>query len=157
SMAVADGVAYSLEGRRATAAQQPLEQRRLFADSSSRRTRANWLTAYEASGGKAIWTRPAAGDGQEVGTDVGFLAGTVECGRMLIAPVTEGGTIWLWSHAKSPGRTIRKPFLCDEPQGGVSPWAEIVMAAEGSEVYLSCGCGVVFAVGALDGSVRWVV
>ncbi|HEY2411182.1 MAG TPA: PQQ-binding-like beta-propeller repeat protein [Pirellulaceae bacterium] len=157
SMAVAERVVYSLEGRRATAAQQQPEQRRLFADSASRRTRTNWLTAYEASGGKAIWTRPAAEDEKAAEAEVGFLAAPIECSRMLLAPVTEGGAVWLLALDKLTGQTIRKTFLCDEPQGGVSPWAEIVMAAEGSELYLSCGCGVVFAVSAIDGNVRWAV
>jgi outer membrane protein assembly factor BamB len=157
SMAVADRVVYSLEGRRATAANQPQDQRRLFADSPSRRTRANWLTAYEASGGKAIWTRGAAEDEKTAEAEVGFLAAPLECSRMLMAPVTDGGTVWLLALDKMTGETIRRTFLCDEPQGGVSPWEEIVMAAAGSEVYLTCGCGVVFAVSAIDGTVRWAV
>jgi outer membrane protein assembly factor BamB len=157
SMAIDDGVIYSLEGRRTTAVKQPANPREILFGMTARRARSNWLTAYQTSGGKAIWTRSAAEDEKPAAGDTGFLAAPVVCGRLLFAPITDGGTIWLLSLDRATGKTVRKTFLCDEPLGSASPWAEIVMAAEGSELYLTCGCGVVFAINAADGGIRWAL
>jgi len=66
-----------------------------------RRTRQNWLAAYDARTGKALWHRSAAasrdGDDADASGDVGFMAAPVPYGNLLLAPVTDGGTIWLYA------------------------------------------------------------
>jgi outer membrane protein assembly factor BamB len=156
SMSIADGAVYSIEGRRATGEATPQTAARgLQWGTTPRRSRTNWLSAYQASGGKALWTRSASDDDKEGSSDVGFLAAPTPCAGILLTPVTDGGTIWLYGLDRTTGKTLWKAYLCDEPQGGAPPWAEIVIAVDGREAYLSCGCGVVFAIDAVAGNIRW--
>ena len=160
SFTIDGGAIYSIEGKRAgaeTVRPNPAMMRGFQHGVVARRTRGNWLSAYQTSGGKALWTRPASDEDKEGSTDVGFLSAPVPCGTILLAPITDGGTIWLLGLERATGKTLWRSYLCDEPQGGASPWAEVVMAVDGREAYLTCGCGVVFAVDAVGGTVRWAV
>jgi outer membrane protein assembly factor BamB len=160
AMNIADGVLYSIEGKRVsgTDPEQPQTAMRGFQwGVTPRRTRSNWLTAYSAAGGKVRWTRTASDEDKEGTTEVGFMAAPVACGSLLVVPVTDGGTIWLFGLDKTDGHTVWKSYLCDEPQGGAAPWSPITIAVDGREAYLTCGCGVVFAVDAVGGTVRWAV
>jgi hypothetical protein len=155
SMAIDGGMVYSIEGER-MGANVPLQaDRRLPWGATPRRSRRNWLAAYQAKGGKAIWTRSAAEGNKAGGAEIGYLAAPTPCGELLLAPVTDGGTIWLQGLERATGKMVWTTFLCDEPRGGASPWAEVVLAAEGGEAYLSCGCGVAFAIDTRSGEVRW--
>ena len=160
SMAIADGVIYSLEGKRATQRRRAtsLAARGRFKwGSPPRRSRSNWLTAYQAGGGKVMWTRTASDEDKEESAEIGFLAAPAPCGNLLLAPVTDGGTIWLFGLDRATGKTVWKTYLCDEPQGGASPWAEPVVAVRGprglSHLRLRRGlcrrCG--------GGTIRWAV
>jgi outer membrane protein assembly factor BamB len=161
AMSIADGVIYSIEGKKIspvdTPAPNPAMARGFQWGVTPRRTRSNWLTAYSASGGKVRWSRTASDEDKEGTTEVGFLAAPVPCGSLLLAPVTDGGTIWLFGLDRETGNTVWKSYLCDEPQGGANPWAPIAIAVDGREAYLTCGCGVVFAVDAVGGVVRWAI
>ena len=160
SMSIANGTIYSLEGKaisEAGAAQPAAAMRGFQWGVTPRRTRGNWLTAYSSAGGKVRWTRTASDEDKEGGSEVGFLAAPVACGNLLLAPVTDGGTIWLFALSPDDGKTVWKSYLCDEPQGGASPYSPVAMAVEGREAYLTVGCGVVFAVDAVGGTVRWAV
>ncbi|MCI0359731.1 MAG: PQQ-like beta-propeller repeat protein [Planctomycetaceae bacterium] len=160
SMSIAGGVIYSLEGKaisESAAAQPNAGMRQPQWGVTPRRSRGNWLTAYSAGGGKVKWTRTASDEDKEGGMDVGFLAAPVACGNLLLAPVTDGGTIWLFAMGADDGKTVWKSYLCDEPQGGASPYAPVAMAVEGREAYLTVGCGVIFAVDAVGGTVRWAI
>lgn len=161
SAAIDGGVIYTLEGKRVTPSESPPNAapagRGFQWGATPRRTRSNWLTAYHAVGGKALWTRSASDEDKEGSADVGFLSAPVPAGELLLAPVTDGGTIWLVGLDRATGKTVWRSYLCDEPQGGAAPWAEIVLAVEGREAYLTCGCGVVFAVDAAGGAIRWAV
>ncbi|HEX5103070.1 MAG TPA: PQQ-binding-like beta-propeller repeat protein, partial [Pirellulaceae bacterium] len=161
SMSIADGVIYSIEGKKVSATgeaqQKPAVARGFQWGVIPRRTRGNWLTAYSTAGGKVRWSRTASDEDKEGNSDVGFLAAPVPCGSLLLAPVTDGGTIWLFGLDREDGHTVWKSYLCDEPQGGANPWAPITIAVDGREAYLSCGCGVMFAVDAVGGTVRWAI
>src|SRR5690606_8030736 len=50
-----------------------------------------------------------------------------------------------------------KTYLCDEPSGGCSHWSPVGVSVEGGEVYVATGSGVVFALDATSGSIRWAV
>jgi outer membrane protein assembly factor BamB len=159
SLAIDGGVIYTLEGKRVGVESRPPPAgvRPFQHGVTPRRSRGNWLTAYQASGGKALWTRAASDDDKEGSSDIGFLSAPVPCGSLLLAPVTDGGTVWLLGLDRATGKTVWRSYLCDEPQGGASPWSEVTIAVEGREAYLTCGCGVVFAVDAVGGTVRWAV
>jgi outer membrane protein assembly factor BamB len=160
AMSIAGGVIYSLEGKaisEAGGARQPANAKPFQWGVTPRRTRNNWLTAYSSAGGKVKWTRTASDEDKEGNSDVGFLAAPVPCGNLLLVPVTDGGTMWLTALSAEDGKTVWKSYLCDEPQGGAAPWAPVAMAVDGREVYLTVGCGVIFAVDAVGGTVRWAI
>ena len=160
SMSIAGGVIYSLEGKaisEAAGTRPPAPGKPFQWGVTPRRTRGNWLTAYSAAGGKVKWTRTASDEDKEGNSDVGFLAAPVPCGNLLLAPVTDGGTMWLVALSAEDGKTVWKSYLCDEPQGGANPWAPIAIAVDGREAYLTAGCGVIFAVDAVGGTVRWAI
>src|SRR4029453_4497637 len=134
SMSIAGGVIYSLEGKsisETAGPQQAGAMKQFQWGVTPRRTRGNWLTAYSAAGGKVKWTRPASDEDKEGTSDVGFLAAPVACGNLLLAPVTDGGTIWLFALSADDGKTVWKSYLCDAPPGGGSPFARGDMAGGG--------------------------
>lgn len=155
SMAIADGVIYTIEGHRATAAPRREVEHRQSWGSIPHRSRSNWLTAYQTAGGKAIWTRTAVDEDNTITGEMGFLAAPTPVGEQLLVPVTDGGAISLLSLDRATGKTLWRTFLCDEPQSAASPWAEVVIAAEGGEAYLTCSCGVAFAVDIASGGICW--
>jgi outer membrane protein assembly factor BamB len=159
SMSIAGGVIYSLEGKQIKPGEKPqaANQRGVQWGVTPRRTRTNWLAAYKASGGNALWRRAASDEDKEHSQDVGFLAAPVPYGNLLIAPVTDGGTIWLYALSAANGTTVWKSYLCDEPAGGCSPWSAVTIAVDGRDAYLTCGTGVVFAVDAVSGAIRWAM
>jgi outer membrane protein assembly factor BamB len=169
SLAVIEGVIYSLEFGRdesqdAAAAQSRLPRQ----DAPLVRGRRTRLTAYDAATGKALWKRRASDHEaepkeaiheaiHEAIDDAGFLAAPTPCGNLLLVPATRGGALELLGLDGASGKTLWRSYLCEEPAGGVSPWAEPLVAVEGQEAYLAAGCGVVFAIDAADGAVRWAV
>ncbi|MEX2173109.1 MAG: PQQ-binding-like beta-propeller repeat protein [Pirellulaceae bacterium] len=160
SMSIAGDTIYSLEGKAISEAESKQNARPAKPFQwgvTPRRTRTNWLTAYGAAGGKMKWTRTASDEDKEGGSDVGFLAAPVPCGNLLLVPITDGGTIWLFALSPGDGATVWKSYLCDEPQGGAAPWSPVAIAVDGREAYLTCGCGVIFAVDGVAGSIRWAI
>lgn len=161
-ISIAGGRIYSIEGRRYPKNGQPdstTRQPKPFNwNSTPRRTRVNWLAAYDIRTGKVQWHR-AADDEAKDGSDggMGFMAAPVACGSVLLAPATDGGSMWLLGIAPDDGRTLWKTYLCDEPAGGCDPWSPIKVAVEGRDAYVLCGAGVVFAVDGTTGAIRWVV
>jgi outer membrane protein assembly factor BamB len=158
AMSICGDVVYSLEGKRATLTDASAPSNRGTQWSAApRRSRNNWLTAYRASSGKAIWTRSAVDVEADDRAEIGFLAAPTLCAGALLIPITDGGSISLLALDPASGKTRWKTFLCDEPLCPTSPWAEIVMAVDGQEAYLTCGCGLVFAIDGAAGSIHWAV
>lgn len=169
SVAMSGDMIFNLEGRRvAKYSNAPLEPDAAQAQpvgfnygSVPRRTRRNWLAAYEARTGKARWYRSADDaadkDAAKPASDIGFLAAPTPYGNLLLTPVTDAGSVWLYALSRQDGKTVWKTFLCDEPQGGASQWATVGVAVEGREAYICCGTGAVFAVDAVSGVIRWAV
>lgn len=159
SMSLIDDMIYSIEGKRIGRDEAPpkvaTQQRGFQWGVTPRRTRTNWIAAYEADSGKIKWHRGASDEDKEGSQDVGFLSAPVGSGELLLAPVTDGGTIWLYALAKSDGSTRWKTYLCDEPAGGSAPWSPTLVAVDGRDAYLTCGNGVVFAIDAVGGNIRW--
>lgn len=152
---------YSIEGRKYPKKGQPEMTRAPKQpnwQSTPRRGRVNYLSAYDARTGKVQWNRAADDDAKD-GADggVGFMAAPVACGNVLLTPMTDGGAMWLYGLSPDDGRTLWKTYLCDEPAGGCEPWSPMGVAVEGRDAYVLCGAGVVFAVDGTSGAVRWVV
>jgi outer membrane protein assembly factor BamB len=126
-------------------------------NSIPRRSRTNWLAAYDARNGKAKWHRAADDEAKDGEGGMGFMSAPVACGGVLLAPVTDGGTMWLYGMSPEDGRTLFKTYLCDEPVGGANAWSPMKVAVEGRDAYVLCGSGVVFALDGTSGSIRWVL
>jgi outer membrane protein assembly factor BamB len=121
-----------------------------------RRSRRNWLAAYDAATGKLKWHHSPNEAPNQIGEDtVGYLAAPVPFGDHLLIPVSVKGELWLYSLHQSTGQTDWKVFLWDEPLDGVSPWSAVGTAIEGGDIYLSTGMGLVFALDAATGKVHW--
>ena len=161
-MSLVEGTIYNIEGRRMPRlgpAENVVRQQKQFNwNSTPRRARVNWLAAYDARTGKARWHR-AADDQAKDGADggVGFMAPPVACGTILLAPITDGGAMWLVGLSPDDGRTLWKTYLCDEPLGGCEAWSPMGVTVQGRDAYVLCGAGVVFALDGTSGAIRWVV
>ncbi len=118
--------------------------------------RTNWLSAYDVPSGKLKWYR-SAGDEQDASNlGVRFLAAPVPYADLLLAPVANGGQLWVYGMTADDGKTVWKAFLCDEPPGGRPRWSPVGMAVAGGDAYVASGAGAVFALDAATGTVRWV-
>lgn len=158
-MSIANGMIFSIEGERLTSiSDSKAENPRPFQwGVQPRRTRSNFLSAYETRTGKVRWHRAASDEDKEGSQDVGFLCAPVPFSNLLLTAVTDGGTIWLYGLNAADGTTAWKSYLCDEPANGCKPWSPAGIAVDGREAYVVCGAGVVFAVDAVSGTLRWAV
>lgn len=145
-------------------------------NSTFRRTRNNFLCAYEVGTGRLLWTLPAAtvsgsapqpataqpADGQ-AGTkepdfiqNGGFMGAPVQFANALLVPVNQGGAIHIYAlDVNRKGRTLWKTFLCDEPDTGAEPWAPIQLSLDGSDLFAATGMGVVFVLDPATGTIRF--
>ncbi|MFN9768405.1 MAG: hypothetical protein ACK56J_04960 [Planctomycetota bacterium] len=139
-------------------------------NSTFRRTRNNFLCAYEVSTGRLLWTLPAAnapgtpqpppadqgGKEAEFLQSGGFMGPPVQFGNALLVPVNQGGAINIYAlDLKRQGRTLWKTFLCDEPDTGAEPWAPIQLSIDGSDLFAPTGMGVVFVLDPATGAIRF--
>lgn len=164
SMSIHEGVIYSLEGQRlnqgdesSTGNANAQGRRNINWGATPRRSRTNFLAAYNAETGKAKWHRGASDDDKEKSTDVGFLSAPVSLGNRLLLPVTDGGNLWLVCLSAEDGKTLWRRYLCDEPAGGCSAWSTVQIAVDGSEAYVAPGSGIVFACDTQSGAIRQAV
>ncbi len=155
-LTIHDDTVYALEGEVLDYGKAPRDDNGQNTIYTTRRTRRNWLAAYEAHTGKLKWHRSPNEKADESGNStLGFLAAPVAFGDHLLIPVSNKGELWLYSLHQKTGKTDWKVFLWDEPLDGVSPWSAVGTAIEGGDVYLSTGMGLVFALDAATGKVHW--
>ncbi len=172
-MSICDGVLYTLEGER-------FEQTNNTATARSgthwnavfRRTRDNYLAAYDAQTGKALWRLPRVNAARPAGEpagnpndnndreswldSAGFMAAPVGYKDLVLVPVNHGGAISIYAlDPKQEGKTVWSSFLCDEPESSADPWAPIQLALDGSDLFVSCGMGVVFVMDPSTGLIRF--
>lgn len=168
-MSICQGIAYSIEGKSwddSNIHKQPKVAPQWNAN--FRRTRENFLTAYDAESGRVLWRLPREASEKEPvafngETDEsewlesgGFMAAPVAFGDLVIVPVNSGGAISIYAlDPKREGRTVWQSFLCDEPETGSVPWSAIELSLEGSDLFVSCGMGVVFVLDPATGTVRF--
>ncbi len=122
------------------------------------RGKTNWLAAYELKTGKLKWHRSAMENtNEESDSKVGFLAAPVPYKNSLLVPVSKQGGVWLHSLNKENGKTEWKITLCDAPMGTVSTYSPVGMSVEGGDVYVATGSGLLFAIDARSGTIRWSI
>ncbi|MCH2178928.1 MAG: PQQ-like beta-propeller repeat protein [Mariniblastus sp.] len=175
-MSILDGVLYTIEGEPFDERLKNLPSRQQSHwNSSARRSRNNHLTAYDAQSGAVLWSLPskdkeaplAAEQGQVPDPDQevvesaylqsgGFMGAPVNYRNLVIAPVNQGGAISVYAFdTKQNGKTVWKSFLCDEPESGAVPWSPINLSIDGSDLFVSCGLGVVFVMDPSNGMIRF--
>lgn len=135
-----------------------------------RRTRTNFLTAYDARTGQLLWRIPTPkastntkppppAEGTEEANeleDIGFMSAPIGYGSLLIVPVNVGGSIYIYAlDSRQQGKVVWRSFLTDEPAGGASFWSPIHLTLEGSDLFAVCGCGVLFVLEPATGGVRF--
>jgi outer membrane protein assembly factor BamB len=168
SISMSGGLIYNIEGQRVHGSNAEIDADPTLTKpfqwgTVPRRSRRNWLAAYETHTGKAVWYRSAddseaaQADPTKGSTDIGFVAAPTPYGNLLLVPVTDGGTMWLYALSQQDGKTVWKTYLCDEPSGGASQWATVGLAVDGREAYVCCGAGAVFTIDAVSGLIRWAV
>jgi outer membrane protein assembly factor BamB/tetratricopeptide (TPR) repeat protein len=170
-ISLCNGLVYSIEGprfdhKRKGDARRPAVQW----NTSYRRSRTNYLTAYDALSGSVQWTLPKVNlsnsekpepqlDPETVSPFLdsgGFMSAPIPFGEWIIVPVNQGGAISIYAlDPKQDGKTIWSSFLCDEPESGAEPCSPIHLALEGSDLFVCTGMGVVFVLDPSTGMVRF--
>ena len=168
-MSICNGLLYSLEGKKFD------DRNRIRSNKVNprwnqavRRTRTNYLTAYDAETGELQWTLPKQEDASSSEKDDpekeesewleggGFMSAPVGFGELVLVPVNQGGAITVYAlDPKQRGKTVWKSFLCDEPESSAEPWSAINMSIEGSDLFVNCGMGAVFVLDPTTGLVRF--
>ncbi|MEX0586596.1 MAG: PQQ-binding-like beta-propeller repeat protein, partial [Pirellulales bacterium] len=126
------------------------------------------LLAVDANSGKLQWKWPRDDDPEKPADDFRILAAPVPHRDLLVVPAFSGGAVYLYALQASQdtapgGKTIHnvrlawKTMLCDEPQSGANRWAPVGLCIDSGDIYVASGRGVVFAVEASSGSIRWAV
>jgi outer membrane protein assembly factor BamB len=167
-MSIANGVLYAIEGKHFdTKVTGTRPQLRPAWNTTFRRTRSNYLTAYDAATGELKWTLPdqkqetndnPTDDGGEPKwlEGGGFMSAPISFGELLLIPVNNGGSISIYAlDPEQDGKTVWKSFLCDEPDSGAEAFAAINLTLDGSDLFVSCGMGVVFVLDPATGLVRF--
>ncbi len=133
-------------------------------NSTFRRNRTNFLTAYDRASGRIGWQLPvektSGRDGDEANTQYisggGFMSAPIGYGDIVIVPVNAGGAISVFAiDPNNGGKTVWKSYLCDEPEASAQPWSAIQMSITGSDLFVNCGMGVVFTLDPATGMVRF--
>lgn len=142
-----------------------------YRNRSVRRVRDNFLTAYDRTTGQVQWSLPEVkeqkddeqeavnvedAESEEYLSGGGFMAAPIGFGNLIIVPVNLSGAIY--AYALDPadgGKTVWKSFLCDEAETSANAWSPIEMSINGSDLFVSCGMGVVFSIDPASGVVRF--
>ena len=163
-MSIIDGVVYSIEGERFDGRNKPENRRPNAAwNAVFRRSRVNYLSAFDAKTGQALWQIPrpqSMGDEKDKNdgylTGGGFMSAPIKFGAWLLLPLNEGGAISVVAvDPAQEGKTVWKSFLCDEPESSSAPQAPITMSLEGSDLFVNCGVGVLFLLDPATGTIRF--
>ena len=170
SMSIYRGVVYNVEGPSYDATDRPRSDPTrggFHYGTIPRRTRSNFLTAYDLETGYFLWRlpppeflqksaekKPDPDNPEEV--DIGFVSAPIGYGSFLLVPVNSGGAIYVYAlDSKNEGKVIWKSYLTDEPSGGADPWSPVTLSLEGSDLYATCGSGAFFVLDPATGSVRF--
>lgn len=168
-ISICHDVLYSIEGAAYDHQRKSETRRPPQYNASIRRSRKNFLTAYDQSNGRLLWTLPrsnsSTADVDLLETESedspylesgGFMAAPIPYGNLILAPVNQGGAITIYAlDPRQQGKTVWKSFLCDEPANGADPLAPIQMSIDGSDLFVCTGMGVLFVLDPSSGLVRF--
>ena len=175
-MSMHDGVVYTIEGKSFNDhSRHPVSRQTNHGwNVNFRRTRSNFLTAYESETGRMLWRLPRV---NEIGSPThdptikpaddiadldlwlgggGMMAAPVKFANLLVVPVNQNGAIHLYGiDPANEGKTVWSSFLCDEPETGSVATAPINLTIDGSDLFATCGTGVLFVVDPTTGKIRF--
>ena len=164
---IEDGILYSIEGKRFDTVPENVPDRlNAGFEFFSRRSRSNQLTAYDSATGRLLWTLPPIHSEDDIDGNVeiespwiqsgGFMSAPIHYGGLAIVPINHGGAISVVAlDPKQDGRTVWRSYLCDESENGANPWSPVNLTLDGSDLFASCGLGVVFIIDPVTGLVRF--
>ncbi len=164
---IEDGILYTIEGKRFDTVPENVPDRlNAGFDFYSRRSRSNQLTAYDSATGRLLWTLPPIRSEEDVDGNAeiespwiqsgGFMSAPIHYGGLAIVPINHGGAISVVAlDPKQDGRTVWKSYLCDETENGANPWSPVNLSVDGSDLFASCGLGVVFIIDPVTGLIRF--
>ncbi|MCA9104637.1 MAG: PQQ-binding-like beta-propeller repeat protein [Planctomycetales bacterium] len=98
---------------------------------------------------------PERGSPGLISNSVGYMGGPVVAGDLLVLPLTDSGSMHLQAISPLTGNTVWRTPLCDAPPDGAPIFSPIHIAVEGQDLYVTCGMGLLFAINAADGRVRF--
>jgi len=174
-MSMHDGVVYTIEGpsfndRSRHRASRP---QHFGYNTNFRRMRTNFLTAYESDSGRLLWRLPRINKAESPSYDPtkkvedeaeadrwlrdgGMMAAPIKFAELLIVPVNRNGAIYLYGiDPANEGETVWSSFLCDEPETGSVATSPINLTLDGSDLFVTCGTGVLFVIDPTTGKVRF--
>lgn len=126
------------------------------------------LMAIDATTGKILWEWPGEDGGEKDATDFRFIGQPVPHRRTLLVPVYATGGLWVYAFETEDGKNTAgkrtqsrrlawKASLCDDAKHGGDRWAPVTMCLDGGDLFVATGRGVVFALDAASGAIRWGV
>jgi outer membrane protein assembly factor BamB/predicted negative regulator of RcsB-dependent stress response len=122
------------------------------------RARKNRLFAYDmANEGKLLWILKASDLLAESKRTMAFAGSPVPYGSLVVVPVYEATSLWLFGLDPDDGKVLWKTFLADEPAGQTAMNSPIRVAIDGGEAYVATGSGIIASVDAISGALNWAV
>jgi outer membrane protein assembly factor BamB len=126
------------------------------------------LIAIDSTTGKILWEWPGEDGAEKDVTNFRFLGPPVPHRRMLLVPAYASGGLWVYAFETEDGKNAAgkrtqtrklawKASLCDDPQTGGDRWAPITMCLDSGDLFVATGRGVLFALDAAAGGIRWAV
>ncbi len=160
-LTIEDGVVYTVEGHEWLAGTGGRQAGGWGGTRHISRIGGNSLAAIDLRTGKRLWR--LSGDRGGGPDDLAFMAAPIKVGGRLFAPAELNDVLYLAAIDPSPdlpsrdeeSRILFKTFLCATSSNQAREWAPVGIAADGSDIYVATGRGLVFAVSAVDGAIRW--
>ena len=121
------------------------------------RHRENWLASYHRTNGLLRWYRQAKEKEGDESVEACFIGAPAFYESLMLIPMLKDGIIFLAALNPNDGKTVWLSHLCQEPMGSVRSECPVKVVVDAGEAYVATGSGVVFALDALSGTVRWCV
>lgn len=126
------------------------------------------LIAIDSTTGKILWEWPGEDAAENDAGDFRFIGPAVPHRRTLLVPVYATGGLWVYAFETEEGKNaagkrtqgrklLWKASLCDDARNGGERWAPVTMCLDGGDLFVATGRGVVFALDAASGAIRWGV
>jgi len=127
------------------------------AEQTHGRTRENRLFAYHSTNGKLLWMLKPTDLLPESKRPAAIAGSPVPYGSLVVVPVYEATSLWLFGLDPQQGKVMWKSFIADEPPGQTAQTSPVRIAIDGGEAYVATGAGIVASVDAISGTLNWAM